>query len=618
MSINGSFNTFSPSVDGLFNFDVNDILVNGSMLVSGSAVFTGNTTFTASANFANISCNNLSINPTYNIIFSSGAGSIKLSTTGTINLPTITGTDTFVCENNSTTLTNKIIDSGVFSGTTIFTDTVRSDTAITIRDGWQITWFDGTNTTYSDINQYGNDFVITNRYDSGYIIVNGVNGAFPTELTRVNWTEFGLRTGVPLRLWDNTNTYYTETSQFTTTYMIDTDYNSSTILLRTKDASGTAVDYSFAYNQFSFNTPLLQSGIGVITQTGTGTNALKGSTFSGNNTHYNGSIITQYDSTNTYFSQLSQVGANYFISNDTNGGVSVIRNKNSSGVANDIAISATDIVMDKNTYIQNSKVLVLTDGLTGYTQTNINHTGGNFYIQNLNPTGGYIYMNMYNGTTLETYLLIHYTAISLRTGVPLRVWNSTNAYYTELSQSGTTGYLTNINSGSSLILRTADTSGNVDERFLVTYNKIKTNVNIELPTTYTAPTSGFLGYKFNGTIASSLTITPNVVFSVGSITLGVGVWNVFGQTSYYVQTSGTLDTHAVSISSSNTSIDYTCCELSLHNAISVGNYMSRRINTIITSSGSTTVYLNALLQYFAPLAFLYDVTNTNLYAVRIA
>ena len=214
---------------------------------------------------------------------------------------------------------------------------------------------------------------------------------------------------------------------------------------------------------------LLQSGIGVITQSGTGTNALKGTTFSANNTHYNGSAISQYDSTNIYNTQLSQVGANYFISNAVNGGATYIRNLTLGGSPNDIAISATDITMAKNTYIQNSNVLVLTDGLTGYTQTNINQSGGSLFIQNLTPFGGYIYINAYDGTSiLDTLVLIHYTAFSLRKGVPLRVWNSGNAYYTELSQSGTTSYLTNTTNGATTILRTTNSSGTQIENITMT------------------------------------------------------------------------------------------------------------------------------------------------------
>jgi hypothetical protein len=102
---------------------------------------------------------------------------------------------------------------------------------------------------------------------------------------------------------------------------------------------------------------LLQSGIGVITQTGTGTNALKGSTFSGSNTHYNGSAINQYNSTNTSYTQLIQSGVNYFISNSANGGYIILKTLNATGTANDIYINAyvvecinntNDIVMENN------------------------------------------------------------------------------------------------------------------------------------------------------------------------------------------------------------------------------------------------------------------------------
>ena len=258
---------------------------------------------------------------------------------------------------------------------------------------------------------------------------------------------------------------------------------------------------------------LLQSGIGVITQSGTGTNALKGSTFSGSNTHYNGSLITQYDSTNTYNTSLSQVGANYFISNDTNGGATYIRNKTLGGVSNDIAITAIDMLISKNTYIQNSNVLVLQDTSAPITQTNINQSGGNLYIQNLTGTGGYIYTNVYDATSsLITILLAHYTAFSLRTGVPLRVWDTANAYYTQLSQSSTTGYLTNPNNGASLILRTTSSGGSSVDNITMT----PTNTTIANRLTCS---NGF-------TLSGGTLILPNSSVSDSALTNNVPLRNV--------------------------------------------------------------------------------------------
>ena len=795
MSINGSFNTFSPSIDGLFNFDVNNILVNGSMVVSGTAVFTGNTTFTASANFTNnitqsttgiitqsgtgsntlkaitmVLNNNFTmtgsgritqasttatnlLNPTqfqgditftagvsrinqtsggngailrqldmlanYDIIFASGNGKINQTNTTGVN------TMSAITMNSNSTLTQ--------SGTGIITQSGSGSNTLKA-----ITMVAGTNftqTTNSIIDQSSSTGGVNllkaitmnandNITQSGTSIIDQTTGTGENILYTLKFNDTDSITKKHITLYETSPTNlatnytisvegsrirYNVNSGASHIFSTGTGVSSYTLLATINNTgltlsgnrnlvqtgsgiinqTGTGINLMKNITQ-NVDCNLLQSGIGVITQSGTGTNALKGSTFSGNNTHYNGSAINQYDSTNTYFSQLSQSGANYFISNDTNGGVSVFRNKTSGGVVNDMTISATDIFIDKNTYIRNSNVLVLTDGLSTYTQTNISQSGGNLYIQNLNLTGGYIYINAYNGTSLETYILIHYTAFSLRTGVPLRVFDTTNAYYTELSQSGTSGYLSNANNGGTLYLRTKDSSGNyvnnitmtpttttiannlvcngtttytgstqfnndlivytttnylklsdgttntrlsqnlgdclitntktysggfgdvivsttdtggtTSERFRVSHDKLKTNVNITLPTSgFVVPTTNQLGYVNFQNISTVILITmgSGTIYNYSNAMLfNQGTWIITFQLAFKCTTAGTITSQSFGISTSPSVFDNQYTDRMTGGTAILNNYY--------THTFSRTISISSPLYYYALMSITFS------------
>ena len=175
-----------------------------------------------------------------------------------------------------------------------------------------------------------------------------------------------------------------------------------------------------------------------------------------------------------------------------------------------------------------------------------------------------------------------------------------------------------LQSGTGIISQTG--SGNNTFKGTTIAGVLTVNNNIKLATTFSTPTSVQLGYKFTGTkVTPSYSVTANVVFLVASITLPVGVWNVFGQASYYIRVGGNLAGAVVSLSTMNSSIDYNCAEQSANQSgVTAGNSIIKRINSVFTSTGSTTFYLTGLLGFFSPVIMDYDATNTNISAVRIA
>jgi hypothetical protein len=176
-----------------------------------------------------------------------------------------------------------------------------------------------------------------------------------------------------------------------------------------------------------------------------------------------------------------------------------------------------------------------------------------------------------------------------------------------------------------IILSTTDTAGTGVERVRISYNRLKTNVNIELPSTYTAPTSGQLGYIQQGTIlnvnlSTPVTMTSGTTYYLASMTLPVGVWNVFAQYAYVFTTGGNLTYENLSISTSATTISLDNC-LAVNNINGItGNNRLQRINGIFSSTGSTALYPTLQLGYSTgPIPQYTGTTQTyvRFYAVRI-
>jgi len=206
---------------------------------------------------------------------------------------------------------------------------------------------------------------------------------------------------------------------------------------------------------------LLQSGIGVITQTGTGTNALKGSTFSGSNTHYNGSAIIQYDSTNAVSTTLSQANtSSYLIENNYNSSEIRLRNKNAIGGSVDYVFAYGGATFFNTLFFENNNVVAYRSGSN---QTNVGQSGTSFVCENTTNSNSMIFR------------------VKNSTGIPI--------------DAITTDY-NNTTIANNLVCSTTST---------IT-GQLTLQSNTNLPTTYTAPTAGQLGFiKFG----SATTPSPN-------------------------------------------------------------------------------------------------------------
>jgi hypothetical protein len=255
---------------------------------------------------------------------------------------------------------------------------------------------------------------------------------------------------------------------------------------------------------------LLQSGIGVITQSGTGTNALKGSTFSANNTHYNGAKIIQYDSTNVFYTQLNQSGADYIISN---GGGSIFLNANEVNLTNSYTtLKGGTSVFGYNThfpytdginYISGGKT-IMRGGSVEITEGPLvlrNETPINLFDTELTPNqcsvacsvgdlrfdnytdplitsgGGNIKFETYNLTTpfprFHTRLNINYNGIQVKKG-HLKIYNDDATSYLQADQTTTISTIKNTAISGPLLLQTT----NASSALITNINMTPTNTTI--------------------------------------------------------------------------------------------------------------------------------------------
>ena len=157
-------------------------------------------------------------------------------------------------------------------------------------------------------------------------------------------------------------------------------------------------------------------------------------------------------------------------------------------------------------------------------------------------------------------------------------------------------------------------------------NSLTLQSNTNLPTTYTAPTAGQLGFIKFGTASTPspnpFTLVVLQVFNLASILLPPGVWNVFGQGGFYINTGGTIRKQYISISSSNSLISTQCMTSTTGMTTTTSDLYIQRINEIVVSNGSIfpNVFLNINVDFSSGV---YQITTysqgfTQFYAVRIA
>jgi hypothetical protein len=140
---------------------------------------------------------------------------------------------------------------------------------VSVRDSNFIELLDSTNAIASYITQTGGTLDIHN-FGTGSVKITSPSLDLTNTYTYIQGAE--LNYGSTLAFLDTTQTYATNLKQSSTNYIIENQYNSSSIILRNKDATGTAVNHTFSYNGITFNQPLtltssfiFSSGTGAIT-----------------------------------------------------------------------------------------------------------------------------------------------------------------------------------------------------------------------------------------------------------------------------------------------------------------------------------------------------------------
>jgi hypothetical protein len=130
-------------------------------------------------------------------------------------------------------------------------------------------------------------------------------------------------------------------------------------------------------------------------------------------------------------------------------------------------------------------------------------------------------------------------------------------------------------------------AGNLGVTGTATFNQTSFIQPITLNTSYIASTSGQLGYNYSGAVTSGTTsLTGGTTYNLASMTLPVGTWNVFGSSCFNVVTGGSLLSDSHSISKISATNDNSNIIINGQSTTTTGQNIVRRLNTIVTSTGS--------------------------------
>jgi hypothetical protein len=177
-----------------------------------------------------------------------------------------------------------------------------------------------------------------------------------------------------------------------------------------------------------------------------------------------------------------------------------------------------------------------------------------------------------------------------------------------------------------IIFSTKNTGGAGAERFRISHDRIKTSVNIELPSSYTTmPNTNQLGDIETLNIISGTTtsMNSNQIYPYGGLTLTAGVWNLEFQTCFKCTTAGTISYIDWGISTSSSGFENKYMVKTLGGTAVLNNYYTNRMTRIVSISTMTSysalirvVYSSGVYQFgtTSPSTDGYVLTT----AVRIA
>lgn len=638
-------NNFNPTIDGLTTFQISDIVcdtlaVNNNTQLSGTNIINGTTTMTGTVNVnATANLNGVvniplyirirdNTNATYYTQLSQGStgfsinnnassGSILLAVKDAIgtqvNAINITSSNTTFATNltvngDITIPSKKITQTGTLLGFNTLSSTL-------IASGCYLAFtangFIDQQSNVGSANNFKPTYMNVDAnliFNSGSGIINqivvGSTGTNNLKSTTVNGT-FTLATGGTLSLPNNSisdsalssnvvllTASQTLTNKTLTSPVISTIVNTGTLTLPTstdtlvgrattdtltnKTLTTPVISQIKPSASFTLTLPSLNDTLVSRTSTDTLTNkTIDAGTFTNTSTYLGGAEMisgnqfTQYESTNTKSTTLSQATTtSYLIENMYNSSDIYLRNKDASGVAVNHVFAHNGVTLGANLILLNSLIQVFQHGVGN--QTNLRQSSSSFIVNNITNSGSTV----------------------------LRTFNSTGSASVDGIITTYTG--TTIN------------------------NTLTLTNNTNLPSTQVTQTSGQLGYIHQGTILnvpSPVTMTTGTTYYLASMTLPVGLWNVFAQTSYTFSTGGTITYDYATIATTTTSISNDNVLTSGNVTAGTGNSIIRRLNGIFSSTGSTVLYVNIQAVFGAGPVLQYSNTSqtyTRFYAVRIA
>jgi len=341
------------------------------------------------------------------------------------------------------------------------------------------------------------------------------------------------------------------------------------------------------------------AGNGSIDQLGsTGLNRFVQSTFLGNIDFTNASTITN-------------AGNVLILPTTISGTIATLNNLSSYVLNSSLSTSLSNYLTTSSASSTYQTIAGMSSYLTSASSISDSQLSSN--ISKLNVNNTYTGTNQYNND-LVVYTTTNYLRLSDGTASTRFSQNLGDCLVTNMKMfSGGFG---------DIVLSTTDTIGGTNERVRISYNKIKTSVNIELPTSFTTPTSGQLGYIEPITYKNITTfnLVSGTNYNIASITLNPGSYIITGQGG--AQLTGASSVTAIitqlSISSTSATIDNASYIIEMNNTSNNTNNIKHL--TRIVSITSQTIFYLVLNNIYGAYTVSYNSNSyafTSLTAMRI-
>jgi hypothetical protein len=443
-----------------------------------------------------------------------------------------------------------------------------------------------------------NNSILDSALSSNVVLRGAIN-----VLTALNTFNGGLTVSSGLTLYNNA---------------ITDGYLSPNVPLLNIDNTFTGATNTFNSLTLSLNSNFSQSGSGKIIQTSsTSKNTLNPTQFLGDITFATG--VYRINNVNTATNILPTISCSnqltlpnsQIINSSTPTLVDLSSSQTLTNKTLTDCIANTQLSSDNSTKIATTAFVKSLNYLTSSSSISDSQVSSN--ISKLNNNNTYTGTNQYNND-LVVYTTTNYLKLSDETAS------------TRFSQNLGDCLITNMKTFSGgfgdIILSTTDTASSTSERVRISYDKLKTNVNIELPSTFTTPTSGQLGYIAPITYKNTTTfnLASGTNYNIASITLNPGSYIITGQGGAQLTGASSVTNIIIqlSISSTSATIDNASYIIEMNNTSNNTNNIKQL--TRIVSITSQTIFYLVLNNIYGAYTVSYNSNSyafTSLTAMRI-